>query len=186
MNAVGRDVARYPHHIKIGFINTFRYDTWSVWPSLPTRWNRFHNVFKTRVMWATTEIIWFCKFDSGLLLPFRSQTLVNCTWLDSLKCVVYFYNRLKVICATSKHLESADMPGVSMVTLIDLCFQPPSIQTLVLKQCTLYNAYFCCIKEIKAQLQWTVHNAFAHFKSLSCPGSTTIHFIIIKLPATHT
>ena len=25
--------------------------------------------------------------------------------MDSLRCVVYFYNRLKVICATSKHLE---------------------------------------------------------------------------------
>ena len=55
-------------------------------------------------MWAATEIIWFCKFDSGLLLPFRSQTLVNCTWLDSLRCVVYFYDRLWQG-ATSNHLE---------------------------------------------------------------------------------
>ena len=47
----------------------------------------------------------FCKFYSDFLLPFRSQTFVNCTSLDSLRCVVYFYNRLKVICATSKHLE---------------------------------------------------------------------------------
>ena len=27
MNAIGRDVARYPYHLEIGFINTFRYDT---------------------------------------------------------------------------------------------------------------------------------------------------------------
>ena len=51
------------------------------------------------------DIVEFCKFDSDFLLPFRSQTLVNCTPLDSLMCVVYFYNKLKVICATSKHLE---------------------------------------------------------------------------------
>ena len=51
------------------------------------------------------EIIEVCKFYSGFLLPFRSQTLVNCTSLNSLRCVGYFYNRLKVICATSKHLE---------------------------------------------------------------------------------
>ena len=49
--------------------------------------------------------IGFCKFYLGLLLPFQSQPLVNCTSLDSLRCVVYFYNKLKVICATSKHLE---------------------------------------------------------------------------------
>ena len=49
--------------------------------------------------------IGFCKFYSDFLLPFRSQTLVNCTSLDSLRCVVYCYNRLKVIGATSKHLE---------------------------------------------------------------------------------
>ena len=41
-----------------------------------------------------------------MFLSFRSQTFVNCTSLDSLRCVVYFYNRLKVICAMSKHLES--------------------------------------------------------------------------------
>ena len=47
----------------------------------------------------------FRKFYSNFLLLFRSQTLVNCTSLDFLMCVVYFYNRLKVICVTSKHLE---------------------------------------------------------------------------------
>ena len=47
----------------------------------------------------------FCKFYSDLLLPSRSQTLVTCTSFDSLRCVVYFYNRPKVICATNKHLE---------------------------------------------------------------------------------
>ena len=46
-----------------------------------------------------------CKFYLDFLPPFRSQTLVNCTSLDSLRCVVYFYNKLRVICATSKHLE---------------------------------------------------------------------------------
>ena len=59
MNAIGRDIARYLCHLEIGFINTFRYETQSVWPSLPTRWNGFHNVFKTQVMWATIEIIGF-------------------------------------------------------------------------------------------------------------------------------
>ena len=49
--------------------------------------------------------IGFCKFYSDFLPPFRSQTLVNCTSLDSLRCVVYFHNGLKVICATGKHLE---------------------------------------------------------------------------------
>ena len=48
--------------------------------------------------------IGFSKFYSDFLLPFRRQTWVNCTSLDSLRCVVYFYNRLEVICATSKHL----------------------------------------------------------------------------------
>ena len=51
------------------------------------------------------DSIGFCKFYSDFLLPFRSRTLVNCTSLDSLRCIVYFYNRLKVICAASKHLE---------------------------------------------------------------------------------
>ena len=47
----------------------------------------------------------FRKFYLDFLLLLRSQTLVNCTSLDSVMCIVYFYNRLKVICATSKHLE---------------------------------------------------------------------------------
>ena len=51
--------------------------------------------------------IGFCKFYSDFFLFFRSQTLVNCTSLDSLRGVVSFHNRLKVICATSKHLERA-------------------------------------------------------------------------------
>ena len=51
------------------------------------------------------DSIGFCKFYSDFLLHFQSKTLVNCTLLASLRCVVYFYNRLKVICATSKHLE---------------------------------------------------------------------------------
>ena len=56
-------------------------------------------------MCTNGEFIRFCKFYSDFLLRFRCQTLVNCTSFDSLRCVVYFYNRLKVICATSKHLE---------------------------------------------------------------------------------
>ena len=76
-----------------------------MWPSLPSRWNRFHQVLKTRAMCTQCDSIGFCKFYSEILLPFRSQTLANCTSLDSLRCVVYIYNRLKVICATSKHLE---------------------------------------------------------------------------------
>ena len=56
-------------------------------------------------MCTNDENIGFCKFYSNFLLSLRSQTLVNCTSLDSLECVVYFYNRLKVICAMSKHLE---------------------------------------------------------------------------------
>ena len=51
------------------------------------------------------DSIGFGKFYSDFLLPFRTQTLVNCTSLKSLRGVVYLYNRLKVICATSKHLE---------------------------------------------------------------------------------
>ena len=47
----------------------------------------------------------FTAFYSDFLLLFRSQNLENYTSLDSLRCVVYFYNRLKVICATNKHLE---------------------------------------------------------------------------------
>ena len=39
----------------------------------------------------------FCKFYSDFLLPFQSQTFVNRISLDSLRRVVYFYNRLKVI-----------------------------------------------------------------------------------------
>ena len=50
--------------------------------------------------------IGFCRYYSDFLLPFRSQTLVNCTSLDSLWCVVYFYNMLKAICAASKHLKT--------------------------------------------------------------------------------
>ena len=42
---------------------------------------------------------------ADFLLPIRSQTLINCTSSDFLSRVVYFYNMLKVICATSKHLE---------------------------------------------------------------------------------
>ena len=56
-------------------------------------------------MITTFGSIKFRNFYSDFLLFFRSQTLVNCTSLDSLRCVVYFYNRLKVIYATSKHLE---------------------------------------------------------------------------------
>ena len=56
-------------------------------------------------MCPNDENIGFFKFYSYFLLPFWSQTLVNCTSLDSLKCVVYFYNRLTVFCATSEHLE---------------------------------------------------------------------------------
>ena len=56
-------------------------------------------------MITTFGSIEFRNFYSDFLLFFRSQTLVNCTSLDSFRCVVYFYNRLKVICATSKHLE---------------------------------------------------------------------------------
>ena len=44
-------------------------------------------------------------FYSDFFLPSRSQTLVNCTSLDFLRYVVYFYNRWKIIYATSKHLE---------------------------------------------------------------------------------
>ena len=64
----------------------------------------FHNVLKTRTMYPQGRSIGFCNFYSGFFLPFRSQTLVNCTSLDSLRCVVYFYNRF-IISATSKHLE---------------------------------------------------------------------------------
>ena len=58
-----------------------------------------------RAMGPTGGNIGFCKFCSDFGLPFRSQTLINCTSLDFLRCVFYFYNRLLVICATSKHLE---------------------------------------------------------------------------------
>ena len=64
--------------------------------------------FLPPLIWATLVnfgYIDFGKFYSDFLLLFRNQTLVNCTSLDSLMCVVYFYNKLKVICATSKHLE---------------------------------------------------------------------------------
>ena len=55
---------------------------------------------------TNSEIIGFYKFYSDFLLSFRSQTLVNCTSLDSLRCLVYFHNSLKVICATRNHLET--------------------------------------------------------------------------------
>ena len=71
-------------------------------------------------MCTNGENIRFCKFYSDFLLPFRSQTLVNCTSLDSLRCVVYFYSRLKEICATSKRGISAEKPGVAVFTLRDL------------------------------------------------------------------
>ena len=64
--------------------------------------------FLPPLIWATLGDfghIDFGKFYSHFLLLFRNQTLVNCTSLDSLMCVVYFCNKLKVICATSKHLE---------------------------------------------------------------------------------
>ena len=56
-------------------------------------------------MCTNGENIGFCKFYLEFWPPFPSQTLVNFTPLDPLRCVVYFYNRLKVICAASKHLE---------------------------------------------------------------------------------
>ena len=61
----------------------------------------------------------FRKFYSDFLLLFRSHTLVNCTSLNSLLCVVFFYNRLKVICVSI----SAERSGAAMVTLIDLWLQ---------------------------------------------------------------
>ena len=51
------------------------------------------------------ETLNFVSFSKIFYLPFRSQTLLNGTSLDSLRCVAYFYNRLEVICTTSKHLE---------------------------------------------------------------------------------
>ena len=45
---------------------------------------------------TNSEIIRFCKYYSDFLLTFWSQTLVNCTSMDSLRCVIYFYNRLNV------------------------------------------------------------------------------------------
>ena len=47
-------------------------------------------------MCTNGEIIRFCKYYPDFLLTFWSQTLVNCTSMDSLRCVIYFYNRLKV------------------------------------------------------------------------------------------
>ena len=64
--------------------------------------------FLPPLIWATLANfghIDFGKFYSDFLLFFRNKTLVNCTSLDSLMCVVYFYSKLKVICVTSKHLE---------------------------------------------------------------------------------
>ena len=40
-----------------------------------------------------------------IFVAFSESNLVNCTSLNSLRCVVYLYNRLKAICETSKHLE---------------------------------------------------------------------------------
>ena len=37
-------------------------------------------------MYAQGGNIGFCRFYSDFLLPFRSQNLVNCTSLDSLRC----------------------------------------------------------------------------------------------------
>ena len=58
------------------------------------------------------------------MAPFRSKILVDCTSLDSLRCVVYFYDRLRVICALRKHLESAEKLGVAMFTSIGLWCKP--------------------------------------------------------------
>ena len=78
---------------------------WDVWPTLPSRCNSFYKIVYNRAMFFNFGHINFHKFYSDLLLPFWSQTLENCTSLDSLVCVVYFYYRLKVICAASKNLE---------------------------------------------------------------------------------
>ena len=51
------------------------------------------------------DSIGFCKFYSDFLVSYRSQTLVNSASLDSLRCVVYFYSRLNLICAMSNYLE---------------------------------------------------------------------------------
>ena len=83
MNAIGRDVARYPYHMENGLINTFRCDTEVCGPLCPSV-----EIASTTCLKLATLVnfghIGFGKFYSDFLLLFRNQTLVNCTSLDSL------------------------------------------------------------------------------------------------------
>ena len=95
MNAIGRDVARYPYHLEIGFITPSVMAHKMCGPGCPPV-----EIASTTFLKHGQHLYVLIRFSA----TFSESDFGKFYSLDSLRCVVYFYNRSKVICATSKHL----------------------------------------------------------------------------------